>query len=150
MATRTSALTPLQAAIATRLEGDVPLAGELASVVGVGPPAIPAIFSLGTVPKDQPTAFLEIGDSAETSFSTFNKGGNRNVEGITIVSPRADGKMRVARIYAHLVRLLETVPLVVAGHVVALARVEIVTIYSDPNGTDLRGIVRLTVESLNG
>jgi hypothetical protein len=148
MTVRTPALSPLQVAIATRLEGDAPLAAELATIVGSAPP-IPAVFSLGTAPKDHPTPLIELGDVAEGAWLTFSKGGNVDRQTLVIVTPRSEGIPKVASIYGHLVRLLESTPLVVAGHVVALARLELVTVYNDPNGTDTRGIVRFTVQSLN-
>ena len=139
--TRASALADIQTAIDTLLTGDAPLGAELASASSV--------YDLGTVPKDAPIPLIELGDVGESSFLTFGKGGNRTEMTIVIISPRADGKMRVARIYAHLIRLLENGTLVVAGHVIATSRVTFVTAFNDPNGTHIRGIVRVTLQSLN-
>lgn len=140
MTNRASTLSPYQEALAAALEADALLVAELA--------APDAIFSLGTVPKDQPTPFLELGDVSERALSTFGKGGNLTEQTIVIVSPREEGIPKVAKIYARLV-WLENTPIAIAGHVVALSRVEITTIYNDPNGTDTRGIVRYTVQSHN-
>lgn len=138
---RVAAVDPLQTALADLLLGDAPLTATLASAG--------SIFSIGTVPKDAPLPLIQLGDVGETSWLMFGKAGNRTQQTITIIAPRTGGVPGVAKIYAHLVRLLEGGTLVVVGHAVAMQRVELVSIFNDPNGTDVRGVVRFTVDSQN-
>lgn len=145
MPVRVPAVTPYHEGIDALLSGDALLVADLA----VRADGAISIYSLGTVPKNAPTPFLELGDVTELAWRQFMRGGNRTSQRIIIVAPRADGIPGVAKIYAHLVRLLEGGALAIAGHEIATADVELLTTYNDPNGTDIRGIVQFTVQSSN-
>lgn len=136
---RVSAANDLQTAIDTVFTGDAQLGALIDD----------RIFSIGTVPKDAVAPLIELGESREGAWMMFAKGGNENVETMTIVSPRKLGKPGVLAIFAHVVRLLDRQRITVAGHTVAIASVDLITVFPDPNGDELRGVVEYRVRSLN-
>jgi hypothetical protein len=135
---RRAAMGPLQVAIDTVVMGDVTLVGRIDD----------RAYSLGTVPKDVVAPWLEYGDSNENALGTFGRGGNVNEETITITVDRTEGKLLIADIYDDLVRLFDLQPIAIEGHATVRARVELVTVFNDPDGIHTRGVVRLRVQSL--
>jgi hypothetical protein len=138
---RRSAMGALQVAI------DDALAGNPAFVALVDT----RVYSLGTVPKDPDTIaaapYVELGDSAERATGYFGTGGNTNDETITIVTPRADGKPGAARVLVALMDALDGRRIPCDGHTVLSGRVELLTMFVDPDVAHIRTVCRYTAQS---
>lgn len=129
---------PLQSAIDDALAASSDFVGLVAD----------RVYSFGTVPKEPVAPYVELGDSAERAgAAAFMQGGNVSEETLTIVTPRRDGKPGVAAVLAAMTDALDGVALDVDGHTVLAARLELVTVFPDPDVTNLRGVCRLTVSS---
>lgn len=135
---RKSVMWKLQTAIDERLQSSP----TFTALVG------DRVYSLGTVPKTPRAPYVELGDSTERASNMFALGGSTNEEVLTIVSPRAKGKPGVGEILAAIVDAFEKQPLYIQGQRAAHGvRVELVTIFPDPDEANLRGVCRLTVLS---
>jgi len=134
---RLSAAGPLQLAIDAALLADVAIVARI----------VDRAYSVGTTPKDTPLPYVEYGDSAEASSGTFGRGGNEGTEELTVIVDRTGGKPAVLALYGDIQRVLETGPVTIAGHQIVRLRVELVTVYADPDGLSVRGVVRCRVIS---
>lgn len=134
---RRSAMAPLQVAIDTALQ----LAPTFTAIFG------DRVYSLGTVPKDPPTSYVELGESAERSAGVFMQGGNTSEETLTLVTERRAGKMGSGLALAALVDALDGRRLTIDGHRMLSGRVELVTVFADPDTAHMRTVCRYTVVS---
>lgn len=134
---RRSAVGALQVAIDDALQAS----SEFVALVGV------RVYSLGTVPKDATPPYVELGDSAERSSGVFMQGGNANDETMTLVTPAKDGKPGAALVLSALVDALDEQRIPIEGHVVLSARVELLTMFVDPDVATIRTVCRYSLTS---
>jgi hypothetical protein len=137
MSRRTSAMGALQVAIVDALTASAPFVALCAD----------RVYSLGTVPKDAPVPYVELGDSAERSSGYFTQGGNTNDETITLVTPRADGKPGAGRVLSEVYGALDGRALTLDGHRVVDGHVDLLTMFVDPDVANIRTVCRYTATS---
>lgn len=137
MIRRRSAMGPLQLALDTALQGTA----SVTAIVG------DRVYSLGTVPKDAPVPYVELGDSSERSSGYFGQGGNINDETLTIVTPKAGGKVAAGEALAAITDALDRRALPMDGHAMLSGRLELITVFVDPDVTNVRSVCRYTVTS---
>lgn len=143
MTDRLSALSPLQTAIDAVLQADAQVVADTSGGDHV--------YSQGNIPEEIAkggVSYYVLSESTEDAFDAFAKGGNAGEEQIVCVSHER-GKMGIAKMYGHLVRLFHNKTIPVTGHTVLNGKVDLVITYADPDGVHMRAIVRYRVWTRN-
>lgn len=134
-----SAAWPIDVAVAAAITGDVTLAALLAG---------DKVYSL-VAKKNAPFDYIVLGDSPESQFRTFGRGGHANSLTVHLWSQKTQKKGPLT-MYDNIERIFDNKPLVISGHTRVSTSTRLITVLADPDGVTFHGVASIDVLSMVG